>query len=77
LELPHAWNVQRGIARLAESTDIIQIDTGRITSIDAAGLRALLLAKRDALANASAPKRSLDHESREEFGAPGTPLDYE
>jgi anti-anti-sigma factor len=37
------------IARLAESSDVIQIDTRRVDFIDAAGIRTLLLAKRNAL----------------------------
>ena len=43
--------VGRRIARLAESSDVIGIDTREVEFIDAAGVRTLLLAKRDALEN--------------------------
>jgi anti-anti-sigma factor len=43
--------VQCRIARLAESADVIHIDARHVSFIDAAGVRTLLLAKRDALAN--------------------------
>ena len=39
------------IARLAESSDAIEIDTGQVDFIDAAGVRTLLMAKRNALEN--------------------------
>ena len=41
--------VRRRIARLAESADVIRIDARKVAFIDAAGVRELLLAKRDAL----------------------------
>ena len=43
--------VRRRIARLAESSDVIGIDTRHVDFIDAAGVRTLLLAKHDALQN--------------------------
>ena len=43
--------VRRRIARLVESSDVIGIDTRQVDFIDAAGVRTLLLAKRDALQN--------------------------
>ena len=43
--------VSRRIARLVESSDEIRIDTRHVDFIDAAGVRTLLLAKRDALQN--------------------------
>jgi anti-anti-sigma factor len=41
--------VERRIARLAESADVIRIDARQVAFIDAAGVRTLLLAERDAL----------------------------
>lgn len=43
--------VRRRIARLVETSDVIGIDTRQVEFIDAAGVRTLLLAKRDALQN--------------------------
>jgi len=43
--------ITRRIARLAESSDVVHIDARQVAFIDAAGVRTLLLAKRDALAN--------------------------
>jgi anti-anti-sigma factor len=43
--------VTHRIARLVESSDVIRIDTRHVDFIDAAGIRTLLLAKRDALRN--------------------------
>lgn len=43
--------VERRIARLAESADVIHIDARQVAFIDAAGVRTLLLAERDALHN--------------------------
>ena len=46
--------VQCRIGRLAESADVIHVDARQVAFIDAAGVRTLLLAKRDALANGAA-----------------------
>jgi anti-anti-sigma factor len=43
--------VTRRIARLVESADVIRIDARKVSFIDAAGVRTLLLAKREALKN--------------------------
>lgn len=43
--------VERRIARLAESADVICVDARQVAFIDAAGVRTLLLAERDALEN--------------------------
>jgi anti-anti-sigma factor len=46
--------VTRRIARLVESSDVIRIDTRDVDFIDAAGVRTLLVAKRNALENGAA-----------------------
>ena len=43
--------VTRRIARLVESADAIRIDARKVAFIDAAGVRGLLVAKREALKN--------------------------
>jgi anti-anti-sigma factor len=43
--------VTRRIARLVESADVIRIDARKVAFIDAAGVRTLLRAKREALEN--------------------------
>jgi anti-anti-sigma factor len=39
--------LERRMSRLAESADVIQIDTRQVSFIDAAGVRTLVLAKQD------------------------------
>jgi anti-anti-sigma factor len=48
--------VTRRIARLAETADVIEIDTRPVTFIDAAGVRTLRLAKRSVVDNGATMK---------------------
>jgi anti-anti-sigma factor len=48
--------VTRRIARLAETADVIEIDTRPVTFIDAAGVRTLQLAKRSVVENGATMK---------------------